>query len=509
VTAAEPSSAAAAPPLLAVHGICKSFPGVQVLRDVAFEIHSGEVVALVGENGAGKSTLMKILGGVHRQDQGRVTMSHEEVEFADPAAALRHGVALIYQELDLCDNLSVEGVLFLGRELVRGPFLDRAAMRRGAEQALQRVGLDVDPATPVECLTTGQQQLVLIARALREHARVLIMDEPTSSLTMQEVERLFVLVRELKAQGVGIVYISHRLAEVEVLADRVVGLRDGQVSGELRRDQIGHDAMVALMVGRQLLASERTGHTAGADVLVVDKLATAAFEQAESSFVVRQCEIVGLAGLLGSGRSELLRAVCGADRRRRGRIEVDGQALGDHDPREAAAAGLVLVPEDRKLQGLLLDWSVEYNLSLPTLASRGRWLDRHYERDLVARSVAELSIATPSAEQLVSALSGGNQQKVVIGKWLAARPKVLVLDEPTRGVDVGARAEIYRRMDELAGSGMAVLFASSDLEEILAISDRVLVLREGGVVGELLRGELSEEAVMRLATGLGDKREAS
>ena len=488
-------------PLLEVCGVSKSFPGVLALDDVSFSLDTGEVVALIGENGAGKSTLMKVLGGVHRPDSGTVCLDGREVAFGSPAEALRAGIALIYQELDLCDNLSVTGVLFLGHELRRGPFLANAAMRAGARSLMSRVGLDLDPDCPVADLASGQRQLLLIARALGCEARVLIMDEPTSSLTPQEAERLFEVVHELRDQGVGIVYISHRLAECQALASRVVGLRDGRNAGELPQAEVSHDSMVSLMVGRTLRGERRKAHVPGEVVMQIEGLQTTAWPGAKVSFAVREREVVGIAGLLGAGRSEILRALVGADTDAGGMVAVGGSRLSERNPQVAARHGLALVPEDRKEQGLLLEMNVRENLSLPTLRRRGYFVDGDYERGLAKTSIEDLGIATPGSEHLAATLSGGNQQKIVIGKWLAATPRVLLLDEPTRGIDVAARAEIYARLDALAASGLAIVFVSSDLEEVLLLSDRVLVVHEGHIAGELAGDGLDEESVMSLATG--------
>lgn len=488
-------------PLLEVRGVTKSFPGVLALDEVSFSLAAGEVVALIGENGAGKSTLMKVLAGVHRPDRGVVLMERREVAFASPGEALRAGIALIYQELDLCDNLTVTGVLFLGRELRRGPFLSTGAMRDAARVLMGRVGLDIDPDCPVADLASGQRQLLLIARALGCDARVLIMDEPTSSLTTQEANRLFEVVRELQEQGVGIVYISHRLAECEALACRVVGLRDGRNAGELPKEEVTHDTMVSLMVGRTLRGERRQAHAPGEVVMQVERLRTTAWPDAEVSFAVREREVVGIAGLLGAGRSEILRALVGADTDAGGDVTLAGHALPDRNPQIAAQHGLALVPEDRKEHGVLLSMNVRENLSLPTLRRRGYFVDGTYERELARRTIDELSIVTPGSEQVTATLSGGNQQKIVIGKWLAATPRVLLLDEPTRGIDVAARAEIYARLDVLAASGLAIVFVSSDLEEVLLLADRVLVVHEGRVAGELAGARVDEESVMSLATG--------
>ena len=488
-------------PVLEVVGCSKAFAGVQALLDVSLRLHAGEVVCLIGENGAGKSTLMKLLAGVHQPDRGELRMGGVARRFASPRAALDVGVALIHQELSLCDNLTVAGAIFLGRELRSGPFLRRREMATRAKSALLRVGLEVDPSRLVADLPLGQQQLVEIARALERDARVLIFDEPTSSLTDAETQRLFTLVKELKSRGAAIVWITHRMAEVLAVADRVVALRDGKNAGEMSGAEATHERMVAMMVGRDIATREKVGRVAGEVALALHGLRTAAWPLAAASFQVCAGEIVGLAGLLGSGRTELLRAIFGADRSVGGTIVCGGTVLQAHGIAAAVAAGIALVPEDRKREGLVLSMSVRENLSLPTLRARGAFVDRAYESELSARSIAALGIATPHCEQRVEALSGGNQQKVAIGKWLATGPRVLLLDEPTRGVDVGARAEIYARIETLAARGIAVLFVSSELPEVLALADRCLVMHEGTIAGELQGTGMTEHAILRLATG--------
>lgn len=488
-------------PVLSARRVRKAFPGVLALDDVDFSVCAGEVVALVGENGAGKSTLMKVLAGLHRPDRGEVAIDGHVVELGSPLQALQRGIALIHQELNLCDNLTVSGAMFLGAELRRGPFLRERQMAGITRHWLSRLGLQIDPQAKVSSLRLGQRQMLEIARALRADARVLIMDEPTSSLTQTEVERLFEVVRELRQAGVAIIYITHRLAEIEELADRCVGLRDGKNSGELARGGIDHAAMVQLMVGRDLSATARQPHTRGDVALSVRGLRTLAFPFAPVDVTVRRGEVVGMAGLLGSGRSELLRAVFGVDASVAGVVVVAGNSLRSADPRQSIACGVALLPEERKAEGLVLSMSVRENLSLPTLHRRGRWLDRDYERALAKDAIADLGIACRNGEQAAGSLSGGNQQKIVLGKWLAADPVVLLLDEPTRGVDVGARAEIYRRLDELAAAGLAILFVSSELEEVLALADRVLVVKDGAIVGEVAGGDRTEEKIMMLATG--------
>ncbi|MAD33453.1 MAG: D-xylose ABC transporter ATP-binding protein [Planctomycetes bacterium] len=487
--------------LLEARGVSKTFPGVRALDAVDFAVCAGEVVALVGENGAGKSTLMKVLAGLHQPDEGGLAMNGGPVALGGPIDAMQRGIALIHQELSLCENLTVSGAMFLGAELRRGPFLREQEMAAATAGWLARLGLDADPRALVSSLRMGQRQLLEIARALRADAKVLIMDEPTSSLTDAEARRLFEVVKELRRDGVGIVYITHRLAEIETIADRVVGLRDGRNSGALEAGEITQDRMVALMVGRDLAGPSRTPHPPGEVVLEVCGLKTHAWPDAAVDLQLRRGEVVGVAGLLGAGRTEVLRALFGVDKRAAGEVVLEGQTLRSGDVRGAIASGLGMLPEDRKSEGLVSAMSVRENVSLPTLRARGAWLDRGYDRATSATAIEDLLIACSSGEQQVSSLSGGNQQKVVLGKWLAASPSVLLLDEPTRGVDVGARAEIYRRLDGLARAGLAILFVSSELDEVLQLADRVLVLREGAVVGDLTGADRTEAQIMMLATG--------
>jgi ribose transport system ATP-binding protein len=383
--------------------------------------------------------------------------------------------------------------------------IDKRRIRREAAEVLQKVGVPVSPNTLVRTLSVGQQQMVEIAKAVSVNARVLIMDEPTSSLSQHEAEALFKVVRELKSRGVGIVYISHRLGEVKQLADRVVVLRDGENAGELSKDQIHHDAMVRLMVGRDISQFySRTPHKPGNVALEVTDLVTPAHPGHRLSFSLRKGEIVGVAGLVGAGRTEMLRVLFGIDPPRGGTIQVNGRAVRIRNPRDAIAAGIALVPEDRKEQGLVIEMSVRHNVGLAGLMRHrlaGLFLNHARERTDTAEMIVRLNIKTPSERQTARLLSGGNQQKIVLGKWLTLHPDVLLLDEPTRGIDIGAKQEIYGLMDELARSGTAVLFVSSEMEEVLGVSDRVLVMHEGRLTGELSREQLSEEAVMKLATG--------
>jgi ribose transport system ATP-binding protein len=497
-------------PRLEVTAARKQFPGVLALDGVSLALGPGEVLAVVGENGAGKSTLMKVVAGVYTPDGGAVALDGRPVRFAGPADAIAAGVSLIHQELNLAENLTVVDNLFLGRELTRGGALRslaRGPMREKAAALLARVGLPADRAAArVEALPPGEKQLVEIARALGTEVRVLIMDEPTSSLTRRETEQLYGVIDGLKAAGVSVLYISHRLAEVTRVADRVAVLRDGRNAGELARAEITHDNMVRLMVGRDLKhfypKVHRTG-AGGAPVLSLRGVRYAGGPDTPATLDVRAGEILGMAGLVGAGRTELSEAAFGVRPLTAGDLRLDGAPVRIRTPADAIAAGVLLVPEDRRLHGLILPEGVGFNLSLPNLdrLSTPLGVNRRAERELHRTWIERLRVKTPSAAQPVGLLSGGNQQKVVYGKWLARGPRVLVLDEPTRGVDVGAKAEIYALVDELAGRGVAVWMITSDMEELLGMSDRVVVMHEGRVAGELSGTSLTEEAVMRLATG--------
>ena len=492
-------------PIFEVRGVSKRFPGVLALDEVSLSLGRGEVVAVLGENGAGKSTLMKILAGVQRGDSGQMRIDGREVRIQSVEDALNQGIALIHQELNLADNLDVGANIFLGREPRRlGSLIDRRRIEIEAAKYLESVGLNIDPNLLVSRLPIGRQQMVEIAKALSVDARVLIMDEPTSSLSQTEADQLFIVIKDLAKRGVSIVYISHRLGEVKALADRVVVLRDGKNVGELQRDEISHESMVNLMVGRDVSQFyPHEPHEPGEIVLEVRDLVTPAHPAQRLGFSLRQGEIVGVSGLVGAGRTELLQSLFGVTPALSGQVLVDSKECQIQSPIEAIEAGLALVPEDRKQQGLILDMAIRENMSLATLIrdqKRG-FLNHAKEREISSKMVKDMNVKTPSDEQIVRLLSGGNQQKVVLGKWLAQNPKVLLLDEPTRGIDVGAKAEIYALMEALVKTGVAILFVSSEMEEILGMSDRTLVMHEGRFTGELQRSELSEEAVMRLATG--------
>jgi ribose transport system ATP-binding protein len=492
-------------PLLEVLGITKSFPGVLALKKVNLSINKGQVLSLIGENGAGKSTLMKILAGVQPPDEGKILLDGMPASIDSTRSALNLGISLIHQELNLATNLSVGANVFLGREPLRKGLIDQSRIRQESSKYLSMVGLEINPDTLVGDLTIGRQQMVEIAKALSVNSRLLIMDEPTSSLSHSETENLFVVIKDLRARGVSVIYISHRLGEVMELSDHVTVLRDGENAGELSRSKVNYDAMVRLMVGRDLSSYyERSDRKLGKVVLECKGLRTFKHPGHSIDFSLKSGEIVGVAGLVGAGRTEMLEALFGVSRPAGGELLINGEVCDIASPISAIRAGLSLAPEDRKLQGLVIDMSVRENLSLAALFKDKKssgFLNFAKEVEISNEMVRRMRIKTPSDTQIVRYLSGGNQQKVVLGKWLTMNPTVLLLDEPTRGIDVGAKQEIYALMEELAQKGVAILFVSSEMEEILGMADRAIVMHEGRITGELSRDELSEEAVMQLATG--------
>jgi ABC-type sugar transport system ATPase subunit len=487
-----------------MRGISKSFPGVRAVDDVHFAVQRGEVVGLLGENGAGKSTLMKILAGVYRADQGEVLFDGRRVAFASIQEAQEAGVTLIFQELNNCPNLKPLDNLFLGREIRRpgSPFLDYAAMRKKALELFEYLGIRVDLDVEVSHLSTAVQQMIEIAKALLTNVKLLVMDEPTSSLTDKETARLFKVIAELRARGTSVVFISHKLSEVFAVTDRMVVLRDGRNAGELDSRTGTMEELIAAMVGRALGSfAARDSLPPGAEVLRVESLSGPPHVQ-DVSFTLHRGEILGLAGLIGSGRTETARLLIGAARKTRGRVLIAGKEVHIGSPREAVAHGIAYVPEDRKTQALVLPMSVRENLTLSIhrlLVRLRAFLSRRKEEEVTDAYVASLRIKISSREQVVNNLSGGNQQKVVLAKWLATRPTILILDEPTRGIDVAAKAEVHRIVSELAKEGVAILLISSELPEILALSDRVLVMHEGKAMKLLPRAEATQETIMSAA----------
>lgn len=490
-------------PLLTVNGLTKHFPGVRALHNVDMTLNQGEVLAVIGENGAGKSTLMKILAGVQMADTGEVKLEGTPIETPTVRDALDLGIALIHQELNLADNLSVAANIFLGREPRRFGLLDSRKMRKDAAKLLVRLRTPISPDTPVSRLSIGHQQMVEIAKAISVDARILIMDEPTSSLSQHETEQLYQVIADLRESGVSVIYISHRLGEVRTVADRVEVLRDGENAGSLDKNDITHDNMVRLMVGRDVSnLRDRTSTAPGEPLLHVRGLKTLAYPEQYVDFEVRAGEIVGIGGLVGAGRTEILETMFGVAHRVGGEVEVCGKTVRPDRPEDAIAAGLALIPEDRKQYALILEASVRANVNLARIrfGHRAGFVNRQAERETSAAMIDRLGIRTPSDAQPVQYLSGGNQQKVVLGKWLALQPRVLLLDEPTRGIDVGSKQEIYELVEQLAREGAGILFVSSEMEELLGLADRILVIHDGAITGELSRSEATEESVMHFAT---------
>ncbi|HEV8254711.1 MAG TPA: sugar ABC transporter ATP-binding protein [Vicinamibacteria bacterium] len=492
-------------PAVRFEGITKRFPGALALEDVSFDVARGSCHALCGENGAGKSTLGRILAGIHAPDGGRLIVEGREVRFEDPRAALAAGIGMVHQELAFCDNLSVAENLCLSHLPRRGVVVSRDQMRRRARQLLQDVGAEaIDVTRRAGELTVGQQQMVQIAAAVGSGARIVVFDEPTSSLSRYEADRLYELIGRLRARGVTCLYVSHRLEEIFRLCDTVTVLRDGRHVATQPAAQLDEGALVRLMIGRTL-EEYFPGHLAaqpGAELLRVEGFSSPG-RFAGVSLAVRAGEVLGLAGLVGAGRSELAQAIFGLDPEARGRVFVEGRPVAIRSPAYAMRLGLGLVPEDRKRQGLVLTMSALANTTLPILPRLARlsWILRRQEHRLGGEQFERLRVRTPDLGFVAAGLSGGNQQKIVMAKWLAARCRILLLDEPTRGVDVGAKAELHALIDRLAAQGSAVLLISSELPELIALSTRIVVLREGRVAGELSHAEASQESLMRLMAG--------
>ncbi|WP_313479571.1 sugar ABC transporter ATP-binding protein [Microbacterium sp.] len=491
-------------PILRMEGISKGFPGVQALQDVHLEVHPGEVLVLVGENGAGKSTLMKILSGIYTRDAGTITFEGEQIELIGPLQAQQLGITIIHQELNMMPDLTVAQNIYIGREPKTGPFLSERALNRRTEELLQRLDIKLDPRRKVGDLTVAEQQMVEIAKALSFNAKVLIMDEPTSALTDAEVETLFVLIEQLKQRGTGIVYISHRMDELRRLADRVSVLRDGAYIGSLEKSEISIPRIIEMMVGRAIdegTRPEAREHAGDPVVLDVQGLSTKTLLK-DVSFQLHKGEILGFAGLMGAGRTETARAIIGADRKDAGTINVGGKPARIRQPEDAVKRGIGYLSEDRKLLGLMLEQDVTFNTVLASLDSYANaigWMGDRKAKNQTKDYVQQLRVKTPSVNQIVKLLSGGNQQKVVIARWLMRDCDILIFDEPTRGIDVGAKEEIYRLMQQLAASGKSIIVISSELPEILRVANRIAVFANGRITGTLRNEEASQEKIMQLA----------
>lgn len=503
--------------LLGMTGVSKRFPGVQALDDVSLELGEGEVLGLIGENGAGKSTLIKILAGIHHPETGTIHWQGKPVDIDGVQTSMDLGIGVIHQELNLAENVSIAENIYLGRQPSRFGWLgvvDRRRLNRMAQDQLDKLHLNIAGTTRLGRLSIGQRQMVEIAKALSLDAKLLVFDEPTSSLSRTEVDALFEVIRLMKRRGVGILYVSHRLAEIVELADRVEVLRDGKVAGMLTREEIGHGRMVRLMVGREVDSFYQHERAAGGGQVALRARDVVLDEKARPgrvgtktpptlSFELRAGEILGFAGLVGAGRTELAHAIFGVAPIRSGSIELDGRPVRIRSARSAIQHGLGMVPEDRKRHGLILEMAVTPNISMAGLCDYRRFglLDRRHELEVAKRGSSELGIRATSLAQKTGTLSGGNQQKTVLARWLAIRPRVLILDEPTRGVDVGCKSEIYALMSELTRRGVAIMMISSEMEELLAMSDRVVVMHEGRITGELPAGRITEENIMMLAVG--------
>lgn len=494
--------------IVSMTDICKNFPGVIALDHVNFELRSGEVMALIGENGAGKSTLMKILSGVYTKDSGTVEINGKVYEDLNPKKAQQLGVAIIHQELNMCKHLSVAENIYLGREL-RGRFcIDNRTMEAEAQKILDELGIDIKPWESVGNLPVSKQQMVEIAKALSINAKILIMDEPTSALTSKEIDELFRIIRKLKREGHGIVYISHRLEEFQHIVDRVTIMRDGQyiMSGDFK--DLTMDSMIAYMVGREIKEKfPRIQCEKGKKVFEVRNLNAGRMVR-NVNFSVYEGEIVGFAGLMGAGRTETTRAIFGVDSKESGEIYVDGKEVKINCSLDAIRNGVVLAPEDRKKDGLCTKLSIRQNMALPNLDLIGKHgiVNSVKEDELCEKIVKDLQIKTPNVEIDSGNLSGGNQQKVVVGKWLARNSRVVIFDEPTRGIDVGAKVEIYNLMNQLKQQGIAVMFVSSEMPEVMGLADRIIVMCDGRITGEITAAEATQDNILKLATSFETKK---
>ncbi|UKA56343.1 sugar ABC transporter ATP-binding protein [Arthrobacter sp. FW305-BF8] len=499
-----PNAPATAAPVLELRDIHKSFGAVKALRGANLSLHKGQVTALVGENGAGKSTMVKTLAGLHQQDRGQVFLDGEEVSFRDPLHSREAGIAVIYQEPTMFPDLTVAENIFMGRQPVRSlRRIDRKAMRQQALELFRQLGVKIDPDRAAQGLSIADQQVVEIAKAISLNARVLIMDEPTAALSGVEVDRLFAVTRTLQERGAAVLFISHRFEEVFALADWITVMRDGAHVATSPAAALTVDEVIRQMVGRDVASLFPKQETVIGEIALDVRGLSRKGVFSDISFTVRSGEIVGLSGLVGAGRSEVARAIFGIDKYDSGSIQVRSQTLRPLSPRDSMAAGVGFVPEDRRKQGLVMELNVSRNLTLTLRKKLSRFglLTNQAEAQSTKEWAKKLQIKAGAPTSPISTLSGGNQQKVVLGKWLATGPKVLIIDEPTRGIDVGTKSEVHRLISELAGTGLAVLMISSELPEILGMSDRVLVMHEGRITAELSRSEATEETVMTAATG--------
>ena len=494
--------------IVSMRGICKTFPGVKALDNVHFELRSGEVMALLGENGAGKSTLMKILSGVYTRDSGTVEIFGKEYGDLTPKQAQSLGVAIIHQELNMCPHLSVTDNMFLGRERYKGLIVDRRGMEAEAKRILGDLCIDISPSQTVGDLPVSKQQMVEIAKALSINAKILIMDEPTSALTAKEIDELFRIIRRLKESGCGIVYISHRLEELQHIVDRVTIMRDGQYITSMNFADTTMPEIITNMVGREIKEQfPRVSCEKGEKIFEVKNLNAGRMVR-DINFSLYAGEIVGFAGLMGAGRTETTRAIFGADPKETGEIFLNGKKIVIRSPSDAIKAGLVLAPEDRKKDGLCTKLPIRENIALPNLdllCNALGVIDRKKEDEMCDKVVRDLRIKTPNVEIDAAGLSGGNQQKVVVGKWLARNSKVVIFDEPTRGIDVAAKVEIYNLMNQLKQQGIAVMFVSSEMPEVMGIADRILVMCDGRITGEVMARETTQEEILTLATRFENK----
>lgn len=481
--------------------IHKTFPGVYALKSVDFELKAGEVHAIIGENGAGKSTLIKVLGGIHAADKGEIFIEGKKVEIRSVKDAQKHGISIIHQELVLVPYMTVAENIFLGREPMKGRLVNTAKMHEEAQQLIDSYGINIDAKSLIRNLTIAQQQMVEIIKAISYNSKILVMDEPTSSISDKEVKFLFETMRNLTAKGVGIIYISHRMSELAEICDRVTVMRDGSYIGTKVVKETHNDELISMMVGRELKNYyTRDFHKDGEVILKCENISDHKMVKSVS-FEVNKGEIVGFAGLVGAGRSEVMKCIFGLTKGYTGDIYIDGKKAEIKSPSDAIKHGIALVPEDRKLEGLYLIQSVRFNSTIEVLKEfiKGIFVNRRKEEEITQKYIDMMSTKTPSMEQAIGKLSGGNQQKVMIGRWLATSPKILILDEPTRGVDVGAKSEIYAIMNNLAKAGMAIIMISSEMPELINMSDRIYVMCEGKITGCLRHEEITQEKIMKLA----------